>query len=91
MPLNELPYFKKIYELFKYLHDGYSLVLKMEIQGESVFTANITSFERESYIEEQYCFFSFIHICRTITRMLNVKISYKTIFAFHRKNMKILS
>lgn len=78
LTLNELPYFNKIYALFKHLHDGYCLVLKMEIQGEHVFTTNVTSFEADNYIEDRFYFFSFIQLCRKITRLLNIEAKYKS-------------
>lgn len=77
LPLNELPYFNKVYELFNYLHDGYNLAFKMEIRGEHVFTTNITSFEGESYIENHFWYLSFLQICRKITRLLDVRANYK--------------
>lgn len=76
LDLRALPYFDKLYNLFKRLREGWAIDSCLEISGTEVGKTTLSNFISTEFLDAHVTHLEYVRCCRVIANFLNVSLHY---------------
>lgn len=83
-PIDQLPYFEKIYEYFENLKEGWNIHCKLEIDGRDIFSGFSAETDSPADVRKPYPLFRFIFLARAILKHFGKTALFSTTFEYSR-------
>ena len=83
-PIDQLPYFEKIYQYFEYLKEGWEIHCKLEIDGHDIFSGFSAGTDSPADVRKPYLLFRFIFLARGVLKHFGKAALFSSTFEYSR-------
>jgi len=74
--IQSLPYFNQLFSLFSKMHQGWTMSISLEIDGEKLGDSKEIEFSSSEFIDKTYSFLKYTKNCRSISSILKTDILF---------------